>query len=116
MSEVVYNGESNASRVVKTLLENEAIPAPSPYGKRVRVRTPKGEVHGDWNGYYDMREIGGGLHHSIGYPDTQGGFSHGMLHPGDEILDPVPSHEEWWEKKRRDAEHAAKLAQMRQEI
>ena len=26
MSEVVYNGESNASRVVRTLLENEAIP------------------------------------------------------------------------------------------
>jgi len=26
MSEVVYNGESNASRVVRTLLENETMP------------------------------------------------------------------------------------------
>ena len=117
MSDVVYNGESNASRVVKALLENESIPAPTKYGRRVRIKTPKGEIHGDWNGYYDLREIGGGLHHSVGYPDNEGGWTHGMLRQGDEILDPVPSHEEWAEeKKRREAEHNAMLAQMRQEI
>lgn len=117
MRDVVYSGESVASKVVKTLLENDTIPAPTAHGRRVRIKTPKGEIHGDWTGYYDLREIGGGLHHSVGYPDNEGGWTHGMLHAGDEILDPLPPYEEWYaEKKRRDAEHAAKLAQMKQEI
>lgn len=117
MSDAVYKGpkqESAASRVVKTLLENETIPAPTKHGRPVRIKTPKGEVRGDWTGYYDMRPYGGELKHSVGYPGAGGGWTHGILRPGDELLDPVPSHDEWQEEKRR--AEAAKQAQSAQKI
>lgn len=82
-----------AQQLAAHLLEED--PKPTKYGRLVRVRTPQGVITTDWNGYYDMREVGGPLAHSIGYPDQQGGWSHGWLHPGHEILDPVPSFEEW---------------------
>jgi hypothetical protein len=95
---------SVAQFIVKTLLEGEEDYPGG--GKVIRVRTPQGVVKAHWNGYYDLREIGRGIHHSVGYDDGQGGWSHGMLHPGDEILDPVPSPEEW--EAGREAREAAK--------
>ena len=107
---------TEAQKVVRTLLENEAITA-SPRGRLVRLKTPQGEIVADWNGYYDLREVGGGVHHSVGYRDPQGGWSHGFLHPEHEILDPVPSHEEWAVQQAKDeAERQARIAAMKKEI
>lgn len=70
--------------------------APGAYHKRVKVRTAEGElIDADFSGYWDLEQIGMGRPATIGYPDGQGGFTHGMLHPGDSIETQVPSFEEW---------------------
>ena len=105
--------EAKAEFIVNTLLEAEGyVPPPAgPWSRRVRVRKPNGEVvPGDWTGYYDMREFGGDLQHSIAlHKPNETRWSHGMLPPGHEILDELPSYEEWrYEKEARDRNLAAK--------
>ena len=75
-----------AEMIVDALLDR-----PTPNGQLVKVKTPKGVITCDWNGYYIF---GDKIMHSVGYP-TAKGWSHGMLHPGDKILTQVPSPEEW---------------------
>jgi len=105
--------QSNVFKVVRALLENEKIPAPTGSGRIVRIRTPEGEIKGNWNGYYDLRHVGAGTHHSIGYIDANGQWTHGMLKSGYELLDPVPSFEEWTkENERKDAERRARKDQI----
>lgn len=88
-----------AITVVDLLLESQ--PRPSRNGRIVRVKTPNGVIQCDWNGYYDLREVGGGVLHSIGYPDNAGGWTHGSLHTGDELLDEVPSVDDWKKSRGR---------------
>lgn len=109
-------GAGTAHKIVSSLLENEQplgqYRKPSRFARTVRIRTPKGDViNAEWNGYYDLRDYNGGVHHSIGYPDGQGGFSHGWLHQGDEFIDQPPSFEEWEQmRKERDAQVSAEVA------
>ena len=68
----------------------------------VKVRTPDGQViDAVFNGYYDWP--GKGKVPSIGYKSggPSGGWTHGPMHPGDEIASPVPSPEEWNEMERK---------------
>lgn len=100
--------------VVWCLLEDDQ---PQRYGQIVRVRTPKGVIKVHWNGYYDLRAYGKGLRHSVGYPDGAGDWTHGYLHPGDEILDPVPSFEEWSSGQgERNAAFKSRIARYKQEL
>ena len=90
--------KQSAADIVNRLLEVEQnVPGPSPQGRRVRVRTPGGEViPADWNGYYDMRPYGGKLGHSVALKTgASGNWSHGILPAGHEVLDEVPSYEQW---------------------
>jgi hypothetical protein len=103
--------EVQARQIVQYLLEEERVNR----GLPVKIQTADGQViDGDFNGYYDLREVGEGLYASIGYPDSQGGFSHGHLHPGDKLLTPIPSPEEWaaQNKPQPDPERDALLQQM----
>jgi len=98
-----------AQLIVKMLLEDDL---PDMARRVVRVRTPQGVVQAEWNGYYDARDYGKGILHSIGYPNARGEWSHTFLRPGDEILDSVPSFEEWeaWRKEREKAREQIKAA------
>ena len=78
-----------AERIVATLLdEGRHLP--------IQVRTADGQVVDcDFTGYWDLRQQGRGAQPCVGYPLGRGGFSHGFLHQGDEIITPLPSPEEW---------------------
>jgi hypothetical protein len=97
--------KSPVDLIIRALLEDDGpVPDPTKWGRRVRVRKPDGQiVLADWNGYWDMRDFGLGLLHSIASRSEGGTWTHGTLHPGEEILDEVPSYEQWkFEKEARD--------------
>jgi hypothetical protein len=84
---------NDPQRIVNALLENEPDISKVPGGRLVRIRTADGRIiRAAWNGYWTEED--GTHYHSVGYPldDT---FTTGYLHAGDELLDPVPSYEEW---------------------
>ena len=99
-----------AQKVVNILLES---PPPTKWGRRVTIRTPSGEtVPGDWNGYWDLRPMGGELRHSVGM-EREGAWSHGLLPAGHEIVDKsqIPSYDDWkWEEEARNKETTKNLA------
>ena len=77
-----------ALTLARLLLESRSMP--------IKLRAPDGSVvDGDFNGYYDLRPVGGGIWPSIGYPDGQGGLTHGWLRDGWALISQVPSFEEW---------------------
>ena len=106
--------EIEARQIVAHLLEDDAARVNT--GTPIKIQTADGKViDGDFNGYYDLREVGHGVYPSIGYPDNAGGFSHGHLHPGDKLLTPIPSFEEWsaqQKQKQPDPEREQMLRQM----
>lgn len=77
-----------AERVVSALLDglaNGNVP--------VKIQQADGRVvDGLFNGYWEFP--GREAMMSVAYKQPEG-WSHGMLHPGDRILTPIPSPEEW---------------------
>lgn len=84
-----------AEHIVNALLEIE-FSGLKTKSQPIRIRTADGRlVIGQFNGYYDMSFMGKDSPISIGYPDSYGSYTHGSLHPGDKIMSPVPSFDEW---------------------
>lgn len=63
----------------------------------VRIRLASGQVvQGMFHGYWDMTPIGRGHVATISYPLADGSMTTGVLPKGAELLDQVPSAEEWY--------------------
>jgi hypothetical protein len=62
----------------------------------VTIERPDGTTYqGQFNGYYDLREIGGGLLESIGRLNEKGDWTHGGLYKGEKVLTKLPTVEQW---------------------
>ncbi len=52
-------------------------------------------VEGEFNGYYDMTEIGRGVMMSIGKKLPNGQMTHTMLAPSEQVIGTVPTFDQW---------------------
>ncbi len=68
-----------------------------PVTQRIPIKIRKADgtiVEGEFNGYYDMRDVNGQTPASIGRL-VEGKMSHGLLNAGETIIGKVPTFEEW---------------------
>lgn len=94
-----YSVTNIAETIVDRLLEGIGTP-----NVPVKLRLASGEViDAVFNGYWPMFNP---PRPSVGYPNPEGGHSHGIIHPGDEIVSQVPSPEEWGEMEKQRIEKA----------
>ncbi len=66
--------------------------------QRVPIKIQRADgtvVDGEFNGYYDLTELGKGTLPSIGWLDANGKMTHGMLKPGEQIIGDIPTFEQW---------------------
>jgi hypothetical protein len=69
----------------------------------IRLRRKGNIVQGVFHGYWDMSQFGRGHVPAVSHPKPNGHMTTGLLDPEEEILDPIPSAEEWyaWRDKQK---------------
>jgi hypothetical protein len=86
-----------AHRLVEALLEGGRLPS-SDNPMAIKLQAPDGSVvDAEFSGYYTdkLRNKYDANLPSIGYPDNQGGMTHGMLRSGWHIITPLPPPEDY---------------------
>ena len=76
----------------------------------VKIQTPQGVVEGVYHGsYWEAPGTDADKQPVISYPTPQGQWTTGALHPGDRVLDKIPSYDEWKNPKAlQDLQHDLK--------
>lgn len=76
--------------------------APGAFHKSITLRHGDGTAEeGTFDGYWDLREVGGGLHPTVSRRNPEGDWTTGMLRPGEEIEGRIPTFEQWKAPKVR---------------